>query len=133
MYQLVSPIQSKVMDSMSWPGDPRITEVIERHKEEILESPEWVDNKDEYSCQLSVMIPPLPALVTSLNGTAMKSIIRGLMKQHKLKWSSPQPEWWPRQIPFENVSTHHLDLNEIGVQDLNKSLSPVMITMQRHM
>ena len=43
-------------------GDPRITEVIQRHKEEILESPEWVDNKDEYSCQVSV-IPPLPCII----------------------------------------------------------------------
>ena len=33
-------------------GDPRITEVIDRYKEEILESPEWVD-KEEYTSQLS--------------------------------------------------------------------------------
>ena len=69
------------------------------------------------------MIPPLPAPLTSLNGTKMKAIIRGILKQHNLKWLSPKPDWWPRNIPFQNISNPPpgFNLKEIGVLDLNKS------------
>ena len=66
-------------------GDPRIT-VIERHEEEILQSPEWLDGED-YSYKSAVILAPLPS---SLNGTTMKGIIRGILKQLNLKWSSPK-------------------------------------------
>ena len=53
-------------------GDPRITDIIKRHKEKIHESPE---------CR----------------------IIRGIIKQHNVKWSLPKPHWWPQHIPYKNI------------------------------
>jgi len=47
---------------------------------------------------------PLPDILQSLNGITMKALIRGLMKDLKLSWSSDKPEWWPDTVPFLNVT-----------------------------
>ena len=35
----------------------------------------------------------------------MKNFISGLMKDLKLTWASQKPEWWPTEIPYQNISS----------------------------
>ena len=49
----------------------------------------------------TVMLAPLPAKLSMLNGLTMKVLIRGLMKDLKLTWKSEKPLWWPATIPFK--------------------------------
>ena len=86
-------------------GDPRITKVIEEHKDEILLNPEWMEDDAETSYTAKVMLPLLPAELSMLNGLTMKSLIRGVMKDLKLTWKSNKPVWWPSHIPFGNVTS----------------------------
>ena len=82
-------------------GDPRIIQVIEEHKDEILLNPEWMEDDTDTSYTAKVMLPPLPAELSMLNGLTMKSLIRGMMKDLKLN----KPIWWPSHIPFRNVTS----------------------------
>ena len=34
----------------------------------------------------------------------MKALIRGIIKDLKLNWDSEKPEWWPTDVPFQNVT-----------------------------
>ena len=86
-------------------GDPRIAQVIEEHKDDILLNPEWMEDHTEISYTAKVMLPPLPAQLSMLNGLTMKSLIRGVMKDLKLTWRSDKLTWWPSQIPFGNVTS----------------------------
>ena len=85
-------------------GDPRITQVTEKHKDEILLNPDWMDDQD-ISHSTAVMLAPLPGELSILNGLTMKCIIRGLMKDMKLTWKSKKPVWWPTNIPFQSVTS----------------------------
>ena len=72
-------------------GDPRITQMIEEHKDEILLNPEWIEDDKENPYTAKVMLPPLPAQPSMLNGLTMKSLIPGIMKDLKLTWKSDKP------------------------------------------
>ena len=72
-------------------GDPRIAQVIEEYKDDILLNPEWMEDHTEISYTAKVMLPPLPAQLSMLNGLTMKSLIRGVMKDLKLTWRSDKP------------------------------------------
>ena len=86
-------------------GDPRITQVVEKHKDEILLNPDWMDDDQDISHTTAVMLAPLPGELSILNGLTMKCIIRGLMKDMKLTWKSTKPLWWPTNIPFQSVTS----------------------------
>jgi len=83
-------------------GDERISKVVEEHKDEILLDPDWA--KEEMESSSKNLLPPLPDSLYSLNGLTMKALIRGIMKDLKLSWSSDKPEWWPHTVPFVNVT-----------------------------
>ena len=53
----------------------------------------------------TVLLPPRPAQLSMLNGITMKNFIRGLMKDLKLTWASQKPEWWPTEIPYQNINS----------------------------
>jgi hypothetical protein len=80
-------------------GDSRITQVIDKYRDEILMNPDWVEEDVLYTT--TVMLAPLPAKLSMLNGLTMKVLIRGLMKDLKLTWKSEKPLWWPATIPFQ--------------------------------
>ena len=84
-------------------GDKRITRVIEAHKEEILLSSDWMEEEIEIT-NPSILLAPLPDKLCYLNGLTMKSIIRGILKDTGITWSSPKPTWWPDDIPFQSVT-----------------------------
>ena len=86
-------------------GDPRITQVIEEHKDEILMNPDWMDDDQETSHTTAMILAPLPAKLSILNGLTMKCFIRGMMKDLKLSWKSKKPVWWPSNIQFKSVTT----------------------------
>ena len=86
-------------------GDPRITQVIEKHRDEVLLNPEWMDDDHDISHTTTVMLAPLPGKLSILNGLTMKALIRGIMKDLKLSWTSNKPVWWPSDIPFQNVTS----------------------------
>ena len=53
-------------------GDPRITEVIEKHRDEILLNPDWMDDSD-VAYTNAVMLAPFPAHLSMLNGLTMNA------------------------------------------------------------
>ena len=73
-------------------GDKRIIRVIEAHKEEILLSSDWME-EDVESTDPFIILPPLQDKLPYLNGLTMKSMIRGILKDIGLTWSSPKPTW----------------------------------------
>ena len=85
-------------------GDSRITQVIEKYRDEILMNPDWMEEEDALYTT-TVMLAPLPAKLSMLNGLTMKVLIRGLMKDLKLTWKSEKPLWWPATIPFQNINS----------------------------
>jgi len=85
-------------------GDKRITKVLEEHKDEILISNDWLNENVEIS-DPSILLPPLPDKLYYLNGVTMKTMIRGILKDFGITYSSPVPDWWPNDIPFQNVTT----------------------------
>ena len=86
-------------------GDRRITKVIEDHKDEILLSSDWMDEDVESVDSPHVLLAPLPDRLSYLNGLTMKAMIRGMLKDLGVAWSSDKPIWWPENIPFQNVTT----------------------------
>ena len=84
-------------------GDPRIILVIEKYRDKILINPDWMEEDVLYTT--TVMLAPLPAKLSMLNGLTMKILIRGLMKVLKLTWKSEKLLWWPATIPFQNVNS----------------------------
>ena len=84
-------------------GDRQITQVIEKHKDEILLNPDWME-EDEGSLH-QVILPPLPDKLDHLNSITKKAMIQGLMMDLKISWDSPRPTWWPAEIPFRNFIT----------------------------
>ena len=85
-------------------GDPRITQVIDKYKDEILMNPDWMDDDNGIAYTSTVLLPPLPAQLSMLNGLTMKNFIRGLMKDLQLTWASQKPVWWPADIPYQNIN-----------------------------
>ena len=83
-------------------GDKRITDVIERHKNEILKNliDENYGQCDGVSKEIHLILPPLPAPLDQLTRNAMQSLIVGILKDLGLRWSDPKPSWWPLEIPF---------------------------------
>ena len=82
-------------------GDHRITDVMERHKNEILKN--LIDgrqNADDRKKEIHLILPPLPAPLDELNRSMMQSLIVGILKDLGLRWSDPKPQWWPLDIPF---------------------------------
>ena len=65
-------------------GDPKITQVIEEHKDAILLNPEWMDEDDDVSYTATAMLPPPPDKLSCLNGITMKSFIIGILKDLNL-------------------------------------------------
>ena len=90
-------------------GDPRITEVIEKHRDEILLNPDWMDDDSDVAYTNAVMLAPLPANLSMLNGLTMKCLIRGILKDFGITFKSRKPVWWPAHIPFESVTTTPAD------------------------
>ena len=85
-------------------GDQRINKVIEDHKDDVLLNPDWMKDEDEVGSLNTILLPPLPDTLQFLNGITMKALIRGIMKDLKLNWDSEKPEWWPTDVPFQNVT-----------------------------
>ncbi len=83
-------------------GDLRITDVIERHKNEILVNLSG-DNSDQgegSKTEIHLILPPLPSPLEKLNRHTLQSMIVGIIKDLGLKWSDYTPSWWPEDIPF---------------------------------
>lgn len=66
-------------------------------------NPDWLEEGVSYTT--AVMLAPLPAKLSMLNGLTMKILIRGLMKDLKLTWKSEKPLWWLATIPFQNINS----------------------------
>ena len=83
-------------------GDKRITDVMERHKNEILKNLIEVncDRTDLSMKEIHLILPPLPAPLDQLNRNTMQSLITGILKDLGLRWSDPKPSWWPLEVPF---------------------------------
>ena len=83
-------------------GDHRITEVMERHKNEILKN--LIESRQDVEGgrkkEIHLILPPLPAPLEELNRSMMQSLIVGILKDLGLRWSDPKPQWWPLDIPF---------------------------------
>ena len=86
-------------------GDPRIAHIIDKYRDEILMNPDWMDDENNVKYTNTVLLPPLPAQLSMLNGLTMKNFIRGLMKDLKLTWASQKPMWWPTEIPYQNINS----------------------------
>lgn len=83
-------------------GDRRITDVMEKHKNEILKNliKNERDPTDESKQEIHLILPPLQAPLDELNRTYMQSLILGILKDLGLRWSDPKPQWWPMDVPF---------------------------------
>ena len=86
-------------------GDNRITDVIERHRNEILYNllgesnvvnPEVGSSPQE----IHLILPVLPAPLEELNRGTLQSMIVGILKDLGIRWADPKPVWWPEDIPF---------------------------------
>ena len=83
-------------------GDSRVTDVIERHKNEILKNlmENEVGEGSHSTNEIHMILPPLPAPLEELNRTSLQSLITGILKDLGLRWTDPQPNWWPPEVPF---------------------------------
>ena len=84
-------------------GDSRITDVIERHKNEILvhlsgDNPEQTEGNS--SKEIHLILPPLPSPLEEISRQTLQSLIVGIIKDLGLKWTDSTPSWWPLDIPF---------------------------------
>ena len=83
-------------------GDRRITDVMEKHKNEILKN--LIENKrdstDERKQEIHLILPPLPGPLEELNRSVMQALIVGILKDLGIRWSDPRPQWWPMDVPF---------------------------------
>ncbi len=79
--------------------------VIEKYKDEIVLDADWMEEDEVAPRQSSVILSPLPTNIQELNSVTKKALIRGLIKDLNLNWSSPKPAWWPDEIPFTNITT----------------------------
>ena len=83
-------------------GDRRITDVMERHKNEILRN--LIENKPESPNQgkqeIHLILPPLPGPLPDLSRGTMQSLVVGILKDLGIRWSDPKPQWWPTEVPF---------------------------------
>ena len=83
-------------------GDRRITDVMEKHKNEILKN--LIENErastDEGKQEIHLILPPLPGPLDQLSRGVMQSLIVGILKDLGIRWSDPKPQWWPMDIPF---------------------------------
>ena len=84
-------------------GDTRITDVIERHKNEILlnlNDASFEQSDTSATKEIHLILPPLSAPLDQLSRNQMQSLIVGIRKDLGLKWSDPRPSWWPLESPF---------------------------------
>ena len=87
-------------------GDKRITDVIERYRNEILcnmmeENKHMLDSDANSSLQeIHLILPVLPAPLEDLSRSTLQSMIVGILKDLGIRWSDPKPVWWPEDIPF---------------------------------
>lgn len=86
-------------------GDKRITDVIERYRNEILcnliDESHGVDSDVGSSSQeIHLILPVLPAPLEELNRVTLQSMIVGILKDLGIRWTDPKPIWWPADIPF---------------------------------
>ena len=47
-----------------------------------------------------LILPALPQLIDEMNGRTLCSILVGIGKDLGIDWKGEQPEWWPRNVPF---------------------------------
>ena len=83
-------------------GDRRITDVMEKHKNEILRNliETELDVADGRKKEIHLILPPLPAPLDELTRNMMQSLIVGILKDLGQRWSDPKPQWWPLDVPF---------------------------------
>ena len=83
-------------------GDSRITDVIERHKNEILVnlSGDNSEQSEGNKTEIHLILPPLPLPLEELNRHTLQSMIVGIIKDLRLRWTDPTPSWWPLDVPF---------------------------------
>jgi len=84
-------------------GDSRITDVMERHKNEILVnlSGSATDSTETgNSKEIHLILPPLPSPLEEIPRPTLQSIIIGVLKDLGIRWTDPTPTWWPMDIPF---------------------------------
>lgn len=86
-------------------GDKRITDVIERYRNEILcnlmDGGHSIAQDEGSSLQeIHLILPVLPAPLEDLNRATLQSMIVGILKDLGIRWSDPKPVWWPTDIPF---------------------------------
>ena len=88
--------------SMFTVGDCRVTEVIERHKNEIIKNlmDGEISDGSHSTNEIHMILPPLPAPLEELNRTTLQTLITGILKDLGLRWTDPRPNWWPPDIPF---------------------------------
>ncbi len=102
-------------------GDNRITDVIERHRNEILFN--LMDGSGNghdsditagsSSKELHLILPVLPAPLEDLNRATLQSMVVGILKDLGIRWSDSKPIWWPADIPF--VPPRSLPENFTGI------------------
>ena len=100
---------SRKINGIQYFGDRRYTDVVDKHKDEILLNPAWYndndsdDDEDDGAIgQPKLLLPPLPCKLEHMNGITLRSAIAGLIKDLGLSWSSPKPCWWPAEIPYRH-------------------------------
>lgn len=86
-------------------GDKRITNVIERYRNEILcnlMDESHTDSSEAGSSlqEIHLILPVLPAPLEELSRATLQSMIVGILKDLGIRWSDPKPVWWPSDIPF---------------------------------
>lgn len=84
-------------------GDTRITNVIERYKNEIhhslSEDPSDLPDGN-FSKEIHLILPPIPGPLEELSRSTLQSLIIGILKDLGVRWSDTKPAWWPLDVPF---------------------------------
>jgi len=98
---------SRKVNGIQYFGDRRYTDVVEKHKDDILLNPAWYNDSDDeddntIQRQPKLLLPPLPCKLDCMNGITLRSAIAGLIKDLGLSWSSPKPCWWPSEFPYRH-------------------------------
>lgn len=121
-------------------GDKRITDVIERYRNEILcnlmeESRTQAGEETGSSLQeIHLILPVLPAPLEELSRATLQSMIVGILKDLGIRWSDPKPVWWPEEIPFvppRSVPENYTGKNSTVCMHMHTPIQWVLTTITK--
>ena len=112
----------KSRNSWTFSGHPLLVEALASHSDVILptleatalnikETVNEMVELGETSYQTQLVLPPLPAPLTKISLAAARSYIANCLsvitgiRDCRLVYKQPRPEWWPAEIPFEKPGT----------------------------